>query len=84
MREWIVARLTALVGQYYASQWGGKWDVQGDPTKPHFLEIVVDGFVAPRHADLIIDPFYDAVFFIDSEPGRSLSRMVSDRSVIKD
>jgi hypothetical protein len=79
--EWIAARLMMLVGQFFVTQWAGKWRVQGDPTKPYFLDIVIDQFESVRHHDLIISPLSIADFYMNSAPDRNLARMLADRSV---
>jgi hypothetical protein len=80
-RQWVAARLMVLIGQYFVTQWRGKWNVQGDPTKPYFLEIVVDHFEGSDHEKLIVWPLGTVEFYMDSPPGRSLARMLADRTI---
>lgn len=83
VRTVAVGRGTAddFFGQYFVSEWKGRWRVQGDRTKPFFLDIVVDQFEGPGRERLITSPLESVAFYMNSDPGRSLARMLADRTM---
>lgn len=71
-RDWIVARLGLLVGEYVAQRWGGSWFFQDRLDTVFFCRAVVGELARAPNPHAMVDPFLVAATYVDDPPGRSL------------